>query len=303
MCDILAAMRTRHRFLIVHNPIAGRRRRALLRAVVRQLESRGCTVTGRETSAAGDGEALARAAAPDEFDLVAAAGGDGTVNEVANGLAGSALPLGLIPVGTANVLAVEIGLPADARAIAAILIEAPLRRIYPGRLNGRRFVLMAGIGLDAEAVASVNPLLKRLWGHGAYLWSAFRRWLRHRPPCLHVVLDGEATRTRWLVVAKGRHYAGRFVFAADARLWEPMFQVCLLDGEGRGDILRYGLGLLLGRLADCRDVRIVPAASVSVAEPAGAPVQTDGDAAGATPVEITMDEGGLLLAMPKDEPT
>ena len=289
----------RCRILIIHNPIAGRRRRGLLRAVMRELESRGCTVSERVTGAAGDAAVLARAASPAEFDMIAVAGGDGTVNEVVNGLENSPLPLGLIPVGTANVLATEIGLRADARSIAATLADGPLERIYPGRLNGRRFVLMAGIGLDAEAVASVNFSLKRLWGHGAYLWSAFCGWVRNRAPDLHVVLDGQATRSRWVIVTKSRHYAGRFVFVPDARLGDPRFQVCLLDGTGRWALLRYGIGLLLGRLAQCRDVRIVPATTVSIAEPKGVPVQLDGEAAGTTPLEITLDRDGMMLAMPQ----
>ena len=291
-------MGRRSRFLIVHNPIAGRRRRAVLRTVIGELERRGCSVSEQVTGGAGDGEVLARAASPDDFDMVVAAGGDGTVNEVVNGLSESPLPLGLIPVGTANVLSTEIGLPADARTIAAALAEGPLHRIYPGLMNGRRFLLMVGIGLDAEAVMTVNLVLKRGWGHGAYLWSALRCWLRHRPPELHVVVDGKARRSRWVIVAKSRHYAGRFIVVPDARLDVPNFQVCLLDGAGRLAGLRYGTALLLGRLARCRDVRIIPATTVSIAAPAGVPVQVDGDYAGATPLEISLDRDGMLLAMP-----
>jgi len=292
-------MAHRSRFLVIHNPIAGRRRRVLLRAVIRELERRGCTVSERVTGAAGDAEVIARGAPLDEFDMVVAAGGDGTVNEVVNGLVGSELLLGLIPVGTANVLSTEIGLRTDSQMVAATLTEGRLRRIYPGRLSGRRFLLMAGIGLDAEAVASVNLGLKRLWGHGAYLWSAFCCWLRHRPPDLHVVLDGQATRSSWVVVAKGRHYAGRFVFAPDGNLSDPKFQVCLLDDPGRAALLRYGIGLLVGRLAQCRGVRIVPATSISIEAPNGVPVQIDGEYAGATPLEITLDRDGVMLAMPQ----
>ncbi len=299
-------MEARSRFLIIHNPIAGRRRRGLLRAVIRALESRGCAVSERVTAAMGDAAEIARRASREDFDLVVAAGGDGTINEVVDGLAsgpeGAPLPLGLIPVGTANVLAMEIGLRADAQRVATTLIEGPLHRIYPGRLNGRHFVLMAGIGLDAEAVRTVDLSFKRIWGHGAYLWSAFRCWLIHRTPELHVVLDGKATRTSWVIVAKSRHYAGRYVFAPDARLGDPRFQVCLLDGTGRWTLLRYGMGLLLGRLRQCPDVRIVPAAMVSVAAPDAVPVQIDGEYAGTTPVEITLDREGMLLAMPQDAP-
>ena len=293
-------MERRSRFLIIHNPIAGRRRRGLLRAVMRELESRGCTVSERVTGTAGDGAILARDASPNDFDMVVAAGGDGTINEVVNGLEGSDVPFGLIPVGTANVLSTEIGLRSDAQHIVATLMEGPLQKIYPGRLNDRRFLLMAGTGLDAETVKTVNPSLKRLWGHGAYLWSAFRCWLRHRPPDLRVVLDGQATRSSWVVVAKGRHYAGRFVFAPDGNLSNPGFQVCLLDGAGRWDLLRYGMGLLLGRLTRCPGVRIVPATTVSISGPGGVPVQVDGEYAGETPLEITMDREGMMLAIPQD---
>src|SRR6185437_2820449 len=131
------------------------------------LERLGAAVSLCETNAPRHAEALARAADPALVDAVVAAGGDGTINEVVNGLAESPLPLGILPLGTANVLAGEIGLPRRAMDVARILAFAPARPAWPGEvwaeaaLTGRRFLIMAGIGFDADVIEALDLPLKR----------------------------------------------------------------------------------------------------------------------------------------------
>jgi diacylglycerol kinase family enzyme len=148
------------RILILHNPTSGRRRAGLLRATVACLLRRGVAVELFETRRAGEAEERT-AELGDRYDVVVAAGGDGTVREVANGLVGKGQPLGVIPIGTTNVLAGELCLPRSPEALAAVLAEGRSTRVHPGLLNGRRFLEVAGVGLDAWVVAAIDLERKR----------------------------------------------------------------------------------------------------------------------------------------------
>lgn len=287
------------RLLVIHNPTAGGRRARRLRAVVARLEARGIGVTVRPTGRRGDAEEFARSADPAEVDAVVAAGGDGTINEVINGLAahakaGRPLPLGIVPMGTANVLAAELGLTMDAERIATAIASGRRTTIWPAQANGRVFSLMAGAGLDARVVERVDPRVKRLIGKGAYVAETLVQ-LATRPDHRYRVTldDGEAQELASVIVAKGHFYGGRFICAPDARLTEPELHVCLFPRGGRLNALRYVWGVTAGRLARFPDYRVVTARRVRIEGPAGDglfadAVQGDGDVLARLPVEITL---------------
>jgi len=302
LCDGAAQTPRARRLLIVHNPAAGWRRTERFRQTVAQLERHGCAVTERATTGPGDAEAIAVAAA--DVDIMVVAGGDGTVNEALNGLLrrpGGILPLAVIPLGTANVLAGELGLPTDpegaARAIAhGRIVTAHLGRCtYDGR--SRSFALMAGAGFDAQAVARVRTRVKRKLGKGAYVLAGLEAAARYRFPRLRVQLDGASYGCAQVVVCKGHFYAGRYVLAPDVRPWLPAFHAVLFDRPGRVNAARYAFGMQLGRLGDMPDVRVVPARSVSIDGPAGDPVQGDGDLLGRLPVEIDLLESAARFVV------
>lgn len=285
----------RRRLLVIQNPTSGRGRRSKSRLarVVEALEQRGCTVVLRLTRAKGDAERLARDAEP-EFDAVVAAGGDGTVNEVANGLA-AGRPLALIPLGTANVLAHEIGLPRDPRLLAAAIAAGPVVPVWPGRAGGRLFLMMAGVGFDAEVVRLVDAAWKRRLGKLAFLWPMLVAVRRYRP-CEYVVRTGTETyRAAAVVVAKGHFYAGRFVLAPRARLAEPLFQIVLFQGHGRPAVLRYLAATALGIAHRLPDVTIAAARGLSIEAGACGRMQLDGEIAGPVPVAIEIAEAPLPL--------
>ncbi len=290
----------RRKLLIIRNPAAGQRRAALYTRTLAALEGRGCRVTIRDTRGPGAAEALAREAAAADFEAIVVAGGDGTVNEVVNGLAGAAMPLGLIPLGTANVLAAEIGWPAAPAAIAEALVAGSVRPVRIGRANGRAFMLMAEIGFNAHVVRNVDLDLKRIVGKAAYGWSAIRHLLRQRPLLYDIEADGRRYQAAAVVVAKGRNYGGRFVFAPDARIEDAGFELCLAERPGRWNTLRYGAGLLFGFLPRLAGYRIETVTRVIVSGPAGEPVQCDGDPVTELPVTIELDPRPLNLIMPGD---
>ena len=287
------------RILVIQNPVSGDRGSGYPDAVLSRLRAAGRTVALRRTERRGDAERFARDLAAAAFDLIVVAGGDGTINEVVNGIAGRSIPLGLIPVGTANVLAAELSYPDVADAVADLLLSGRTQRIYPGIVSGRRFVMMAGIGFDAHVVANIDPNLKGRIGKAAYVWQGVVEFLRYRPRVYRFGLDGREYTAAAAVIANGHYYAGRFVCAPEARLVEPLLHVCLFRHAGRRALLRYGVGLLCGRLHRLGDVAVVPATRIEVADTVGEPVQGDGDIIATLPAEFTVDTEGIDIISPR----
>ncbi len=271
------------RLLVIYNPTAGRRAQGRLTAWLDHLEALGAAVTLAETTGRGHAELLARDADPAAFDAVAAAGGDGTINEVVNGLAHSPLPLAILPLGTANVLAAEIGLPRRLAALARIAAFAPARPVWPGEAvppgaaSGRRFLIMAGIGFDAEVVERLDEGLKRRVGKLAYVAGIFGRLRDYRPRRYRALADGVAVEAASLIAAKAHFYGGRFVLAPAARLEEPSFHLVIFERPGRIAALGYLAAMVAGMVPRLRHLRILPARTVVLTEPTGAGVQIDGD--------------------------
>jgi diacylglycerol kinase (ATP) len=286
------------RLLVILNPAAGgwRAQRRLGR-VLAELGRLGCSVDLRVTGAPGEAEILARGAGRD-FDLIVAAGGDGTANEIANGLAAGGPPFALLPLGTANVLAREISLPFAPRRLAAVIAGGMPRPIWPGRADGRLFLMMAGAGFDAEIVRCVGRRRKRRFGRLAFL-PAILRALGYRPAEILARADGVDYRAASVILARGRHYAGGFVLAPAARLGEPLLHLVLFREAGPRAVLRALAGLALGRLDRLSEVAIVAARTVSLTGSPDVPLQLDGDPAGHLPVTIGLAAEALLLVQPE----
>lgn len=286
------------RVLIIVNPTAGQRRQKRFQIILRHLRDLGVSFTVRETRARGDAETLAREALAERFDVLVAAGGDGTINEVINGIAGSGQPLALLPLGTANVLAVELGLNLAPEAVARVIARGQPEPVYFGRTNGRHFALMAGVGLDARIVAGVSLRLKRRIGKLAYVLQTAWQLLHYRPDMYEILLDGARHRAASVIVTKGRFYGGRFICAPEARLADPRLHVCLFERPGRWNALRYALALATGRLGRLSDYKVIPATALTVSGPVGDPVQIDGDPAAQLPISIEIDERPFFLIHP-----
>lgn len=294
-------------FIIIHNPQAGRRRTRFFARIVNALKRPGVSFRIEATRGRGDATRLAQQAATDGVPVVVVAGGDGTINEAINGLTGSRAALALIPLGTANVLAAELGLPESAHALADVATGTSLRPLCLGEIAGpsgppRRFAMMAGIGFDAHIVANLSPPLKRAAGKLAYVWQALVEWLRLRPRHYRVSADGAPFECGSLIVAKGRHYAGRFVVAPAAAVDRDSFEVILFEPLTRWNILRHALALGLGRLPQSRGVRIVRARTVTVEGDRDEPIHADGELVGTLPVRVTIARERLQVLAPPAAP-
>ncbi len=304
--------------LLVVNPVAGQRRHGLVNGVVAHLRRNGATVDVVETAAPGDARRAAERCDGRRYGILAIAGGDGTVNEAVNGLVdrGGAAPaplLAIVPLGTANVLAHELGLGFSAAAVARTILAGQAVPLHPGEVRPdadpdglpRRFTLMAGAGFDAWVVAGVSPALKRRWGKLAYVWRSLVETWRYRPARYAVEVDGARYVAASVVVTHARHYAGPWVIAPAAALDSDSLEVCLFERWGRLSVLRFGLALLAGRLPRIDGFRIVTGRSIHISlldaereQPRRRPVQVDGDPALSLPLSIGLSPGTVRLLRP-----
>ncbi|MDA0996574.1 MAG: diacylglycerol kinase family lipid kinase [Proteobacteria bacterium] len=295
---INAPARPARRVLVIHNPTAGWRRRRRFERILAALIGEGLDIRVRRTTKRGDAEAFAAEATAAEFDVVAIAGGDGTINEAVNGLTDPNLALAVIPLGTANVLAHEIGLGGAPADIARTIAIGEPRAISVGVVNGRKFVMMAGVGFDAFVIASIRPCLKRVLGKTAYVLTTLWALFRFKFPRYRVTVDGKTFDVASAVIANGHYYGGTFVCAPEARLWDPTLHVCLFLGGGAWRTLQYAAALTFGRLDRLSDVVVVPANAIEVEPVDHGPVQGDGDVLAHLPARISLLPAALRILVP-----
>ena len=281
------------RMLIVYNPAAGERRTVRLWRVLDVMASSGVRFDLVETRHPGHATELAAAAARDGARLVVAAGGDGTIADVANGLQGSDCQLGVIPLGTANVLAHELGLPFAPRAVAAALAFRKSRTVWPGSVvaagvgSPKLFVQMVGVGFDAQVVHALWLPMKRALGRAAYVAQGMREAARYRFAPIAVALDGGRPReVASVIVSKGHFYGGCHVLAPGASPTERGFTVAMFDRHGPHWAMLYGAALPAGQLRRMPGLRLVRAEQVSITADQ-TPAQADGDPAGRAPVMVS----------------
>ena len=284
------------RIVCIHNPVSGSRSNRGVAAVLGILRDDGWRVVVRETSAPGDAERFGReTAASGDADIVVVAGGDGTVNEAANGLGGADVPIAILPVGTANVLALELGLGRSPVRLAATIAHGRRRWLWPGTANGRLFLAMASCGFDGRVMAGLSLQTKRWAGKGAYVLSGARTWLTGDIPTLTVTTERETVQGGWIIVTNTRRYAGRFLLAPEADPFEPGLHVVVLPARTRWDLIRHGSALLLGRVSALADVSVMRSREIRIEGPDGEPFELDGDIAGTLPLEIRAATTPLTL--------
>lgn len=290
------------RALIVLNPFAGQA--AALRQNVQAARTvwlaHGWSVDVEPTSGPGDGARLAREAAAAGYDVVVAAGGDGTINEVVNGLAGTGTALAVLPVGTVNVWARELGFPLEPRATAMALLQSHVRRIDLGRANGRYFLLMAGVGFDAAVVNEVGSDEKRRLGALAYVLRMFDLALRYRGQRARITLDGRVVRGRVLLVVIGNSqlYGGIFKMTARACIDDGLLDVCVIKGASLAEAPLRIISILRQRYTFDPRIEYHRARTIQVATRNALPVQVDGDQAGFTPMTFAVVPGALRALLP-----
>ena len=299
---------------LIHNPVAGPRDVGEdLAAVTAYLAQQGWDITQRTTFGRGDATTFAREAAALGADMVVAVGGDGTLGEVANGLAGTNTILGLLPVGTGNVWAHMVGIPVwglksrNALLDAAhVLVEGQVRQVDLGKVGERYFALWLGMGFDAQVAEDVEPHreLRRSVGNVAYLVTALASSLVFHGTRITVVVDGKVLRQRavMVVVSNAQLYGPAWRLAPRALLDDGLLDVYIFKGASTLDVFRYTALLLKGKHLQDPKVEAFQGQHVEIRGSRALPFHLDGDPTGYTPVRIDVAPQALRVALPAQLP-
>ena len=249
-----------------------------------------CFPSLKEVLTKGPGEAtsLAQEAQVKGADLVIVAGGDGTINEVINGLVGSSTVLGILPFGTGNSLAREVGL--SLRPIQALeaLRHGKIHDAYLGQADGRHFGLMVGVGFDADAVGHVPYKMKRVFGRWSYVFSGLRSLFCYPFPYFNIRVDSKLFKATTVVVCKASYYASSFKVSPQASLKDPVLWVCVFMGKGFWRYLLYCIAILFNFHTRLNDVVLMSAQNVSIETVPGLSAQMDGEFLHTVPSNINL---------------
>ena len=292
--------------ILISNPKTGRytsRRLRPIQETVSQLKSLGVDVELKLTTRPHEATEIAARAARNGSSDVFVAGGDGTINEVIQGLAGTKARLGIIPRGTANVLARERGLPLGEKEAAVVAARGNSRRIHLGlaidETNNvsRYFALMAGIGLDASIVRHVRPHLKKRIGKGAFWISGLSHLATWSPHPFTLEIEGREYAATFAAIGKAPRYGGDLAITPGARLDEPEFEVCIIETSNRFRYLRLlSYTLRAGMPRNNPVVQFIKTDRVLAR--GDAPVQIDGELIGGLPMRFEIAPLSLEVIVP-----
>ena len=290
-----------HRAVIVFNPASrnapGRGR---LEAAAGAMEGHGWQLGLLPTAAAGHGTELAREAAASGAEVVFACGGDGTINEVVNGIAGSESALGVLRGGMGDVFGREMAVPREPEAALRVLLDGERRRFDLGMVNERYFLMMAGIGFDAGVVRMVPRLPKKLLGSTSYaLWGA---WVvaRYRPRSVILRVDGEEIETRlyWMLLENTRSYGGIIRIAEGALVDDGLLDAYVFEAGGIRSLASTAAHIVRHRLEGARGVTVRRVRELQVVS-AGLDVQVDGEYVGVTPARFSVAPAAVDILLPR----
>ena len=288
---------------IIWNPASLRGSKEKVDLAVRLLENAGIKTTPLQTARKGHATSLAKKTADEGSNLIIAAGGDGTYNEVANGLAGSGAAMAIIPTGTTNVLAKELHIPENVEGAVRLIIDrmkdGGARPVYLGQMRfesglERKFLLMAGVGFDGEAVYRVSKTAKGSPGKIGYIMGGVKLLCGWKPERLSLKIDGaQEVSASSVIVCKGARYGGYMKAAPDADISSPYLYAVAVQGVRKTDVLKFAMGFLAGAHTGMNGVLYKKCSRIEVD---GTPhVQADGDYIGEGPLTIETAKEKLLL--------
>lgn len=287
--------------IVIFNPRSGahkRRNRATeIQNYIQLLHRYGITAEPWPTTGPNDATRLAHEAVIKGVDLVIASGGDGTLNEVLQGMARSQIPLGIFPGGTANVLANDLNIPSNPEANARFMAAGNRRPITVGLAGNRYFFLMAGIGLDAAMVKNVDASLKAKLGEGAYLLSGLQHLVK-QPQTFTVEVNGQSYQSGFVVIGNSKGYGGGFSLTPHASLFDPHFEVSIFPPKSFGfEYLPFAITTLVSSVDKMKRVIKLQSSHIKAygLETNQPWVQVDGELLGPLPMEFSAIPHGLTI--------
>jgi diacylglycerol kinase (ATP) len=277
---------------------AGRSRKALV-PVIEELARAGIRAEVHVTRGPWDAAEAARGAVG-RHPLLVVAGGDGTVNEVLNGAAGSDLPVGLVPTGTHNVLAHELGIPSDPIEAARVVCRGHSRVLDLGRANDRYFILWTGIGFDAQVASRVKPGVKKVLGSAAFVLAALEEVLTYDPQPIRVRVDSAEEKVGYfVVVGNAKHYTRFVELTPYSDMSDGKLEVAIFKNRDLLHVVRYFLTTTWMGPGGVPDVEIVQGERVRLDADARVLAHVDCELLGSTPIEVEVAPRAFRLLVPE----
>ena len=290
--------------MAIYNPTSGGGHfRRDLPLIVESLGALGFVVDEAPTERVGHATELAARAVEGGVDVVCAIGGDGTVNEVVNGMAGSDVALAIIPTGTVNVMAIELGIPLDPPDACRLAAHGHVIEVDLGLAGERYFALMAGAGVDAAVISSLNPTFKKALKEAAFAIQGLATYLTGDSPLIRVETEEECIDGYFVVLGNAANYGGNFGVTPLADMRDGLLDVCVLTDKSFFEFAGYWLAALSARPCSTpRCATFAPEAArltVAPGETGEVLVQTDGEPAGKLPIDCRIVPGALRVIVPE----
>ncbi|MEM9770573.1 MAG: lipid kinase [Cyanobacteria bacterium P01_D01_bin.73] len=287
----------RHGLLLV-NP-KSRRGAAALGPAIAQLEAQGLEITFRSSRNPEDLPDIIERHR-DQVDCVIVGGGDGTLNAALPGLLGTQLPLGILPLGTANDLARTLGIPNDLTAACDLIAKGYQHRIDVGLANNHPFFNVASMGLSVDITQRLTRAAKKQWGVLAYLWSAMQTVLHSKPFRATIETEDGKTRVRTIQIAvgNGRFYGGGMAIASDATIDDERLDLYSLETRRWWDIVNLLPAIYSGQLREVNQARTMESRSFRVTTSRPHSVNTDGEISTTTPVLFELQPRAIAVFTP-----
>ena len=286
--------------LIIGNPIAGRGKAVgCIKQLQSALEQRGYKVGCHLTHGAGDAQARA-ANIESHVRRIVSVGGDGTLNEILNGLPDpTTVALAQLPMGTANLLARELSLPRDPEAVADLVRAGRTRRVDMGLLGNRRFLSVASCGFDAMVIKYIQDHRTGRLGLTGYLWPILRTLVHYDPPRLRIRVDNQTVNGSLVVVSNSRHYGGLFSVTDRAICDSGQLDVVVFPSACTSELMRYVIAARRRRVSQLPRVPYLTGRQVQIEADEPVPIEVDGDFAGTTPAHMTIQPVAVSILVPE----
>lgn len=282
---------------IIFNPKAGSGKKAILDLIIKKLSNTN-KVELFETKVIGDATNISRKESHN-FDIIIAAGGDGTIHEVVNGISNNTL-LGIIPMGTANIVAIEAGITNDIDHICKIINEGKTKKVFTPTINNQKFILMAGIGYDAQVVNNINPRLKKIFGKFIFVFEAFKQFFKLKDFNISVKVDEQTYEGNWVLVTNAKHYAGPFSITNSANIFNDEL-VCYVFANLTKLNFLQSLWFIIanGDLSKSKHIVTLNSNILEINSSRPIPVQCDGESFINTPVAIKNSKNYITMLTPE----
>ncbi|MCO4781814.1 MAG: diacylglycerol kinase family lipid kinase [Candidatus Cloacimonetes bacterium] len=291
-------------YAIIYNPTSHRFNQKILDQIKVYMDLHSKTFELFPTEYEGHAQEIVLDLIPKSPKTIVAMGGDGTINEVSQNLVGQNIPLGIIPSGTANVLALEFGIPSDPVHAMEIILSQNIQSINIGEITyqhneeskSRYFLLMAGIGTDAHICKNINTSVKKFLGKGAYGIETLKSFAK-KSSCFDLHLNKKTFLSQQTIVSNSRFYGGQYIVTPDASPFNKDFQICTLNSDSSFDLLNLLLRIGIQKHQKMKQLELVSSSEVKI-HTENISIQVDGDYIGTSPCNISRKLSALNVVLP-----